>query len=82
MAKSLIKHTYKAILNDLLYNCSEKTANTDEYITYGKGVLTATVISIMATNNLDCKEAIKAIKPYLPIDLNQECIPESWIKEF
>jgi hypothetical protein len=66
-------------MRETLMLCSEHAGTTE----YSKGVLVAVVGVVMALlPSRSWHQALEVIKPYLPKDLNLECIPESWQEEF
>jgi hypothetical protein len=66
-------------MRETLMLCSEHAGTTE----YSKGVLVAVVSVVMALlPSRSWHQALEIIKPFLPKDLNLECIPESWQEEF
>lgn len=45
---------------------------------YARGVLVGVVTTLMTTMNESMEEACKRVKPWLPADVDDDCIPSNW----
>jgi hypothetical protein len=77
----------KNLLRDTLYNtdtdCTQsaerpslRTKNTNQI--YAQGVLVGVTGTLMAVNGWTLGQTAQIMREYLPADLDQEIIPESW----
>lgn len=70
------------VLKDALHNCAHGIIRDEKDIAYGKGIIVGAVAALMKYNNISWAQAAEIVKADMPIAYNEECVPESWRKEF
>jgi hypothetical protein len=77
----------KNLLRDILYNtdtdCTQsaerpslRVKSTNQI--YAQGILVGAIGTLMAVNGWTPGQTVQIMREYLPADLDQEIIPESW----
>jgi hypothetical protein len=70
-------------LRDTLHNCSTENTTNERHKEYARGIIVATVATIMSVTGCNFEEAVQAIRPHIDYaSFDYLVLPESWFHEF